>query len=43
MNENGLMWFEKKWFVNLKVRKRLSISFLFLAMIAAGMGIAGIV
>ena len=42
MDRNGLKWFEKKWFVNLAVKKRLTISFLFLAVIAAAIGIAGI-
>ncbi len=43
MDQNGLKWFEKKWFVNLKIKKRLTVSFLFLAAIAAAIGIAGIV
>lgn len=42
MNMNELKWFEKKWFVNLKIRTRLNISFLFIAIIAASVGVASI-
>lgn len=42
MNDNGLKWFEKKWFVNLKIKTRLTASFLFIAIIAAAIGVAGI-
>ena len=37
-----LKWFEKKWFVNLKIKTRLTICFLFLAVITAAVGAAGI-
>lgn len=42
MNKDGLKWFEKKWFVNLKIKTRLTLSFLFLAVPAAAVGAAGI-
>ena len=38
-----IKWFEKKWFVNLKIGRRLNISFLFIAVITAALGVAGIV
>ncbi len=37
-----MKWFEKKWFVNLKIRTRLTICFLFVALIGAAIGVAGI-
>ena len=43
MENNGLKWFEKKWFVNLKIRARLNFSFLLVAILAVIMGAAGIV
>ena len=39
---NGLKWFEKKWFVNLKIKTRLRICFLAVAVIAAALGVASI-
>ncbi len=39
---DGMRWFEKKWFVNLKITKRLRISFLFLGLIAAAIGVSSI-
>lgn len=39
---NGMKWFEKKWFVNLKIETRLKICFLFVAIIAAALGLASI-
>ncbi len=37
-----MKWFEKKWFVNLKIRTRLTICFLFFAVITAAVGAVGI-
>jgi len=39
---NNLKWFEKKWFVNLKIKTRIKICFLFIAVIAAAIGVAAI-
>lgn len=41
MNEE-LKWFEKKWFVNLKIKTRLTLSFLLVAALAAAIGVAAI-
>ena len=38
-----IKWFERKWVVNLKIKKRLSISFLFIAVLTAVSGVAGII
>ena len=38
-----MKWFEKKWFVNLKLQARLNISFLSVAVIAVASDVAGIV
>jgi methyl-accepting chemotaxis protein len=42
MSKDELKWFEQKWFVNLKIRTRLTLSFLFIAIPAAAIGAAGI-
>ena len=39
---DGLKWFEKRWFVNLKIKTRLKICFLAVAVIAAAIGVASI-
>ena len=38
-----IKWFERKWFVNLKIRTRYNLCFLFVAVIGAATGAAGIV
>ncbi len=40
---NGLKWFEKKWFVNLKTRTRLTMCFLFMVLIPLLLSVAGII
>ena len=38
-----MKWFEKNWFVNLKIRTRYLLCFLLIAILAVGVGIAGII
>ena len=42
MNKSELKWFEKKWFVNLKVRQRLNFSFLIIAILAVAVEVGEI-
>lgn len=37
-----MKWFERKWFVNLKIKTRLTLSFLLVAVLAAAIGVAAI-
>ena len=41
MKEKELKWFEKKWFVNLKIRTRLNLCFLLIAAITTIAGVVG--
>lgn len=41
MNEE-VKWFERKWFVNLKIKTRLTLSFLLVGVLAAVIGVAAI-